>query len=71
MRKWLMVYNIDWEEDDDWLPTSKVVIIEDGDISNFNDIREIEDFIRDTLQWETGCNINSFEYEDFDISKYR
>lgn len=65
-----MVYDIDWDEDYDWLPTSKVVIVEDGDVSDFNDSTEICDFIQDTLQWETGCNLNSFGYKDFDISEY-
>ena len=65
MEKWL-VYDIDWDEDYDWLPTSKVVVIEDNDVSDFNNKREIEDFIHDTLQWLTGCNLNSFGYKVFE-----
>lgn len=61
-----MVYDIEWEENEDWLPSSKVVTIEDTDVSDFMNLSEIEEFIEEALEFETGCNISNFRYEEFD-----
>lgn len=61
-----MVYDIKWEEDEEWLPKSKVVTIEDNEVSDFNNTHEVEDFIEDSLQQETGCYVSYFLYEEFE-----
>ena len=66
MKKWFMVYDIEWEEEEDWLPTSQVVTIEDTDVSDIMNLSEIEEFIEEGLEFETGCHISNFRYEEFD-----
>lgn len=64
MRKWYEVYGIEWEEDEEWLPSSQIITIEDNEVSDFNNTHEVEDFIEDTLEFETGCCVTSFGYKE-------